>query len=649
MKISRTWLVVFMICALLAFSIFGVSAKENVVQLPFTDNIPSFVPYYWQSQHILAQGTLFEGLFGYAPDPKGLGGIKVVPVIADKWTCSEDGKTWTITLRKDKKWSNGDPITARDFEWTYKYACDPSLTDVPLWANHLQYLKNGWAVKAGGVPVDELGVKALDDYTLQFTLSDAKYDFNCWLVVGGAMPLHRKTVEKWGANWWKPEHFVGNGPYVPTSWTDHKEAVLVKNKYYVGTRGNVDKFVLKCFAAGTSLIQSYQSGELDLAWIYNVADYKYATKLAILKKAYHETPNDLFWSGYQLARGFNPVFDNIKVRQAFAMSIDRSLLTKTVLEGRSFPTGKYWMSNNTIGSKLKEIPFDPTKAKKLLAEAGYPGGKGLPQLKFYMTVNMPEVEFIVDQWKKNLGVNVLIENLESGVYGNQYVWANWTPNAEPGFTRMTAPMNSFEIGALLKGSDHTLWFYDLPASVRKHEYELENERTNFLTKEGGVTATEWEPMLSLKEKLLATDKVIIAKETNKYWLEDMTRKPMWQDQFDEMYENWKNAKTAKEKTEIWRQANRLLLDREKFQVEYNGMSEANKKARRILFEMRNSTFEKAMELAPQCLQTIQDQYYMVPLFVEKAQYVLRPNITGLMVYKFSWGPQVFNLKYINVK
>jgi ABC-type oligopeptide transport system substrate-binding subunit len=632
------------------FAVGSASAKENVVQLPYFDNIPSFVPYYWQSQHILAQGTIFEGLFGYAPDPTGLGGVKVVPVIADKWTVSPDGKTWTVTLRKDKKWSNGDPITAHDFEWTYKYMVDPKIPDVPLWANHVQFLKNGWEAKGGGVAVDDLGVKATDDYTLLFTLNTSRYDFNCWLVVAGSMPLHRATVEKWGANeWWKPEHFVGNGPYVPASWTPNKEAVLVKNKNYVGTVGNVDKIVLKNFAAGASHIQAYQSGELDLAWVSNVADYKFATNNAALKTAFHETPNDLFWAGFQITRGFNKVMDDIKVRKAFAMAIDRETLARTVLSGRVFPAGKYWTDSDPIGKAMKGIPFDVAGAKKLLAEAGYPDGKGLPQLKFFITGNMPEVEFVVDQWKKNLGVNVLVDNLENGVYWNQYVWANWTPDAPAGFTRINAPMNSFEAGALDKNAVHTPLFYDYPTSVRKKDYDLEQVRIGFLTKNGGLTEADWKSLVAQKDSLLAKGKAIISKEPNKQWVEDMSRKPGLAERFDELYANWKKATTDKDKTELWRQASRMLIDVEKGQVEYNGMNPSNKAARRARYEMLSVPFEKAVQVAPKVNQIEQDQYYMIPLYIDKAQYLLRPSVTGLMVYKFSWGPAVFNLKYLNVK
>ncbi len=648
MRVSRNWLIVILAC-LLAVTAVSVGA-ETVVQLPFGENIPSFVPYYWQLQHILAQGTIFEGLFAYEMDPKGMGGVKVVPAIADKWTVSKDGKTWTITMRKDKKWSNGDPVTAKDFEWTYQYIGGPSLPDVPVWANQLQHMMNGWKYKFGGVKPEELGVKATDNYTLVFTLENPRFDFNCWLVVGGSMPLHRATVEKYGPNeWWKPGNFVGNGPYIPSEWTANTEATLVKNKNYVGTVGNVDKIILKNFTSTSSQIQAYQAGEIDLAWITTTSDLAFINTQADLKKAYIETPNDLEWRGYQITRGFSPAMDDVRVRKAFAMSIDRETLANTVFAGKAVAANSYWTDNDPIGKKMKGIPYDVKGAQKLLADAGYPGGKGLSQLKFYITGEMPEVEYLVNQWKQNLGVNVLIENLESGIYWNTYVWAADIPGADPGFTRINAGMNSFESGGLDKAGNQMLWSQGFPGNIRKQRYELEQEKTAVLAKEGGLKQSDWDSLVDYKDQLLPQDKKMVAAETNPTWKSDMMRKPTFDMQFQDEYDGWKKAATDKEKTEAWRNAWRILLGEEKALVEYNGMTKANKDARRLRYNLLNATFDKAMELAPAYCQLMMDQYYLVPVYMDKITYLQRPGLTGVNVYKFAWGPHPFNFKFLNKK
>jgi len=620
--------------------------KEKVVSIPYWDT-PGLIPYYWQAQHILAQGTIFEGLFGYAPDPNGLGGVKVVPVIAQSYKVSKDYKVWTFKLRKDKRWSNGDPVTAKDFEWSYKYYASPKIQDLPAWAGPLQFFENFWAVKSGAVDPDKLGVKALDDYTLEIRLDVPRYDMKEWLCVAQAVPIHRKTVEADPQNWWRPGKIVVNGPYIPVSWTPGKDMTLVRNPKYVGETGNVDKIVLKFGGLG---LQQYMAGELDAAMIGNVAEYRYVMADPKLSKEFHEDVMDCFWNGYQWSRGFDPIMDNLKLRQALAMAIDREKLCKDVLGGRALPLAKYWPDGNPIGDKMKAIPFDVKKAQQLLAEAGYPGGKGLKTLVFYITGGGdPVVEFIVDQWKKNLGINVIIENVESGLYWNSYVWPSFSPDAKAGFTVIGAPMNNLEIGALFKNSDHTVWFYDFPTSARKRYHELNQENDAWLRKDGGLTDADWAPLLEKRKSLYETWKSIVDNEPEKLWKEDIARKPTWFERFDELYEKWKSAKTKEEKTNYWRLAGREITGQEIFQNWYLNLSKESKEAYRWRFRAINRPFSEAVKIAHYALQLMQDRYYMVPVYLAKAQWVQNPKLEGLMLYKFSWGPGFFNFKYLNLK
>jgi len=649
MKSKKILISVLVFVSLLLLSGVVNGQKERVVSLPYWDT-PGLIPYYWQAQHILAQGTIFEGLFGYAPDPKNIGGVKVVPVIAESFKVSKDYKVWTFKLRKDKKWSNGDPITAKDFEWTFKFYASPKIPDFPAWAGPHQFIENFWAVKSGALDPDKLGVKALDDYTLEIRLSQPRYDLKEQLCVAQGVPLHRKSVEADPDNWWRPGKIVCNGPYIPISWTPGKDMTLVKNPRYVGERGNVDKIILKFGGLG---LQQYQAGELDAAMIGNVAEYRYVMADPKLSKEFHEDIMDCFWNGYQISRGFDPVMDNKKLRQALAMAIDREKLCKEVLGGRALPLAAYWPKGTVIGDKMKEIPFDVKKAQQLLAEAGYPGGKGLKTLVFYITGGGdPVVEFIVDQWKKNLGVNVIIENIESGLYWNSYVWASFTPEAKAGFTVIGAPMNNLEIGAIFKNSDHTLWFFDYPASIRKKYYDLMQELDAWLRKEGGLTEADWKPLFEKKNSLMEGFKKILAYLDQRGWKEwkaDISRPPLWYEQFDELYEKWKAAKTDADKTNYWRLAGRVITDQEMFQVTFNGRNEPSKVAYAWRYKAVNRPFSEALKIAHYVLQPLQDQYWMVPVYLAKAQWVQNPKLEGLMLYKFSWGPGFFNFKYLNLK
>ncbi|HOP94427.1 MAG: peptide ABC transporter substrate-binding protein [Dictyoglomaceae bacterium] len=645
MKKKSTVLLFLVVLVLLLSGVVN-GQKERVVSLPFWDT-PGFIPYYWQAQHILAQGTIFEGLFSYAPDPKGLGGVKVVPAIAQSYTVSKDYKVWTFKLRRDKKWSNGDPITAKDFEWSFQYYSSTKIPDFPAWAGPLQYFENFWGVKSGALDPSKLGVRAIDNYTLEIRLSQPRYDMKELLCVAQGVPLHRKSVEADPQNWWRPGKIVVNGPFIPTAWTPGKDMTLVRNPNYVGERGNVDKLVLKFGGLG---IQQYQAGELDAAMINNVAEYRFVLADPKFSKEYKEDVMDLFWQGYQISRGFDPVMDNKKLRQALAMAIDRDKLCKEVLSGRALPLAAYWPKGSPIGDKLKHIPYDVAKAKKLLAEAGYPNGKGLKTLTFYITGGGdPVVEFIVDQWKKNLGVNCIIENIESGVYTNSYMWANFTPEAKAGFTTIGAPMNNLEIGALFKNSDHTIWFYDYPGNVKKRINDLYQEYDAWLRKEGGTTEADWKPLLEKRNTLYANFQKILDNEPEKLWREELTRPPLWYEQFDELYSKWKTAKTAQEKTDYWRLAGRVLTDQENFQTQYTQSYPSRNQAYRWRLRAVNRPFSEAVKIAHYSLQIMQDQYWMVPVYLAKAQWVQNPKLDGLMLYKFSWGPGFFNFKYLNLK
>ncbi len=139
---------------------------------------------------------------------------------------------------------------------------------------------------------------------------------------------------------------------------------------------------------------------------------------------------------------------------------------------------------------------------------------------------------------------------------------------------------------------------------------------------------------------------IVAGEPDKYWKEDLVRAPVWDEQFDNVVKKYKKAKDDKEKNTLWKNAAEILRAQEIFHVEYNGMTDANKIGRRMHNKLARTPFHKALKTAYKDCQHTLDQYYMVPMNFDKYQYLKNPKLKNEVIYKFSWGPQVFHFKYL---
>lgn len=211
------------------------TVQDVTVTLPFLEGgITSFDHAYWTSQVLVSQGTIFEGLYGYDPQ------LNVVPKVAESATASSDNKVWTIKLRQDKKWSNGDPVTARDYYASWIRFMGPELKDSPMWAGPWANIVEAYAFKAGAATAEEVGVKLLDEYTLEVRLVQPNASFTNLLAVPSTMPINAASLEANPSDWWDPSKAVYNGPYTVKEWTSSADIVLARNPNYVGDGlGNV--------------------------------------------------------------------------------------------------------------------------------------------------------------------------------------------------------------------------------------------------------------------------------------------------------------------------------------------------------------------------------------------------------------------------
>lgn len=610
------------------------------VVLPYlAQGITSFDPAYWTSQLLVSQGTIFEGLYGYDPQ------LNVVPKVAQSATANEDNTVWTIKLRQDKKWSNGDPVTANDFYAAWMRAIGPELKDAPMWVGMAGMIKNSYAYKAGAVEAEEVGIKVLDDYTIQVTLTRPNAAFVNLLPVTNAMPIHAATLQAHPTDWWDPKNAVYNGPYIVQSWTSGADTVLTRNPNYVGEGiGNVGTVILRPYEDPNSLLQAFENGELHFTFLEDPSQLAYAQNIPEMQANMKEELQNLVWQGIQYNRAIDPgPLGDDRVRQAFAMAIDKQAITDQVLKGLAVPTTAF-SGDPQVTEQVKPLPFDPAKAKQLLADAGFPNGQGLPQLTFYAPPandpRMPMIEAVVKMWQDNLGANVVIQNNEGPVY-SKLQWSNFNKDIQPGFSTLGGPMNWFQPLDLLLNSGHIFWFMDYKPGGVARTVEISDE----LAKVADMTTIgDWAELEQRANTAWTQRQEIIAQEQNE-WGQMMQQSPTFREQFDAIAKRFNEAADDEAKLSAYKDALRLLLAQERELQQYNDMTDRNKQAQRLMAKLQFSTMEEALPTVVEAQQLAVDSAWMVPIYNNKLFYTTAPQLSNVVLNQLSWG-HIFQYQYL---
>jgi oligopeptide transport system substrate-binding protein len=355
---------------------------------------------------------VFEGL--YTRDKNG----DPVPGLAKETKVSKDGKTYTFTLR-DAKWSDGSPVTAQDFEYAWKRVLDPK-TASPF-AFYLYYIKGAEAYNKGKGPESAVGIKALNDKTLQVELNAPLGYFNKLLTMWTYYPVKKEIVEK-NANWsGSPSTFVSNGPFKLTEWNHNSDVVIEKNEnYYDKGVVNLKKVTFKMINDSTTYYQMYKTGELD--FIMSVP----TDSIAAEKKNKEFKIVPYFGTYMYMFNVDKPPFNNAKIRRAFAMAINRESITNDVTLGGEIPA--YSMVPPGVktpsGDFRKEggnyLQENAAEAKKLLQEGmKEEHWSTLPSVTLLYNTNDSHkkiAEAVQEMLKKNLGVNIKLANQEWKTY-----------------------------------------------------------------------------------------------------------------------------------------------------------------------------------------------------------------------------------------
>ncbi|MDA4587462.1 oligopeptide ABC transporter substrate-binding protein OppA [Enterobacter hormaechei] len=354
---------------------------------------------------------LFEGLL--VTDVDG----HPAPGVAEKWD-NKDFKVWTFHLRKDAKWSDGTPVTAEDFVYSWQRLADPN-TASP-YASYLQYghIANIDDIITGKKLVTDLGVKAIDANTFEVTLSEPVPYFYKLLVHPSVSPVPKSAVEKFGEKWTQPANIVTNGAYKLKDWVVNERMVLERNpQYWDNAKTVINQVTYLPISSEVTDVNRYRSGEIDMT--YNNMPIELFQKLKKeIPKEVHVDPY-LCTYYYEINNQKAP-FTDVRVRTALKLALDRDIIVNKVKNQGDLPAYSY-TPPYTDGMKLVEPEWFKwsqekrnEEAKKLLAEAGYTADKPLTFSLLYNTSDLHKklAIAVASIWKKNLGVNVKLENQE---------------------------------------------------------------------------------------------------------------------------------------------------------------------------------------------------------------------------------------------
>lgn len=364
----------------------------------------------------LVVSALFEGLV--ESDPVTL---EIIPAVAESWEVSEDGKTYTFHLRKNAKWSNGDPVTAQDFVFAYNRILSPSLG--AAYASFLYLLEGAEDFnKKRLTDFKQVGVKALDDYTLELKLVNPTPYFLRTIVHHSWCPVHRKAILKHGAidkrgtGWMRGDEAISNGPFRLKKWLVSDVVMVEKNPYYWDNKQvPLKRIHFYPMEDSNTEERAFRAGQLHITETVpssRISNYIENHSPYLKVHSYFST----------YAYVFNcrrPPFDDVRVRKALSLALDRQAIVDNVRKRGEIIAGTY-VPPGIPGYNLQGvIKEDIEEAKRLLAEAGYPEGKGFPEIVLGYNTNVDHrsvAEALQQMWAKHLGIQVTLQNMEWKVY-----------------------------------------------------------------------------------------------------------------------------------------------------------------------------------------------------------------------------------------
>jgi oligopeptide transport system substrate-binding protein len=394
-------------------------ADEQTFAFRLIDELPTLDPNLIEDVYAgdVAR-QLFEGLLNQ--DAQG----NPIPGVATDWTVSEDELVYTFNLRPEAKWSDGTPVTANDFVYSWRRTADPATASPYSWYLELMQLKNAGPVITGEVPPDQLGVRAVDDHTLEVTL-EAPVPYLPQMVTHTTThPVPRPAIEAHGAQWTQPGKMVSNGAYVLSERVPQERTVLTRNEqYWDNANTTLDTVTFLVINDDNQALTRWEVGELDRTETpfgqYPELTQEYpgeALALPMLCVAYYAV---------NVREDAPAALQDVRVRQALNLAIDRDIITRDILASGEEPA--YTLTPTaTAGWEVPSVPAAEmtqeernAEAQRLLQEAGY-GAGGEPLTLEILYNTSPDLErlnvAVGQMWKQTLGVETTLTNMEWQTY-----------------------------------------------------------------------------------------------------------------------------------------------------------------------------------------------------------------------------------------
>lgn len=425
---------------------------------------PHLVSGTWENNIV---GDLFVGLLTEAADGTAIAGA------AKSWEVSADGKTYTFHLRKDGQWSDGKPVTAEDFVFSFRRALDPKLA--ARYANILYPIKNAQALNTTKITgMEKLGIKALDDYTLEITLEASTPYFLGLLTNFTAFPIPKHIVEQFDKDWIKAENIASNGAYKLLEWKSQSYVKIVKNDFfYDADNVQIEEVYYYPTEDAASALKRFRAGELDINSNFPLEQYQWLKEnMPNETKVFPQQGIYYYVINHRLKK-----FQDKRVREALALSVDLDTLVNKIIQSGAVqatgfvpPLANYQQATFSF----KEMSMDERleRAKKLLQEAGYSQENPLTiEIRYNTSESHKKIAVAIAAMWKEIGIKTKLFNLEVAVH----------------FSEMA--LGKFEIGRrgwIAEYSDaQAILRLLLPNKLNSGQYQ--NEKFNQKMQEASVT------------------------------------------------------------------------------------------------------------------------------------------------------------------